>query len=309
MQKLNDYFGHHGDFIQIKNNSSSFGISHFAGKVKYDVYNFLNQSKDFLSKNIIECLQKSDDHFVADLFSNLPSPTGCYSNIRARASNIPFKTFASKPENESSKQSLSYEIAQRNLERCKNTSVRYIDQNYLNAINLIYFNVSLNEIISIVENAKPVFVKCIKPNENSFSNQFVSTIAIRQVRDAGLVEYARVRKFNYPVKLDFRIFLSRFENLAKMNGLNMETANNFNVKEVCIRVLQQSGIRNFRIGANKIFLKNEDLDILERDQLDSLVSNKASNPNELVQNKNLAAVKDSNNFQHANMNQDTNKIG
>ena len=79
VQKFNEYFGHNNDFIYVKNNPNVFGINHFSGKIKYDGTKLLSKCKDFISKNMIECLQKSDDFFIADLFSFLPLPNGSFS--------------------------------------------------------------------------------------------------------------------------------------------------------------------------------------------------------------------------------------
>lgn len=53
--------------------------------------------------------------------------------------------------------------------------------------------------------------RCIKPNENSFSNQFVSNVVHKQIRDSGMVEFSRVRKFNYSIKFEFANLLNRFK--------------------------------------------------------------------------------------------------
>jgi myosin heavy subunit len=79
VQKLNDYFGHDNDFIPIKNAPNQFGVNHYAGKVKYIVKDFLSTNRDNVSKNIIECLQRSEDNFISDLFLTLPLPNGSYS--------------------------------------------------------------------------------------------------------------------------------------------------------------------------------------------------------------------------------------
>ena len=68
VQNLKEYFGHYSEFIPSKSGGSSFGIGHVNGKVKYDVKNFLDQAKESLSMNIFECMQRSQDHFVVDLF-------------------------------------------------------------------------------------------------------------------------------------------------------------------------------------------------------------------------------------------------
>ena len=88
-QKLAEYFGHHADFMASKNGAgaATFGVQHYAGKVRYEEKGLIVKCKDYLSKNVIECLQKSGDHFVADLFSFMPLPNGSYSNVRIRSSN------------------------------------------------------------------------------------------------------------------------------------------------------------------------------------------------------------------------------
>ena len=129
---------------------------------------------------------------------------------------------------------------------------------------MLQFNVALNEVISKIESAECVFVKCSKPNENSFNNQFVSNVAVKQIREAGLIEYARTRKFNFPIKLDFDAFLKRFNVLAKP-FLNASAGVSVPKKDACFKLLQQHAIRNFRIGQTKVFLKYEDLDLLDKD--------------------------------------------
>lgn len=79
VQKLNEYFGHHNDFVPNKSDPSCFGVNHYSGKVRYHSKDMMIKCKDYMSKNIIECFQKSDDHFISDLFLALPTPTGSFS--------------------------------------------------------------------------------------------------------------------------------------------------------------------------------------------------------------------------------------
>ncbi len=79
VQKMNDYFGHNTDFIYFKNKPFNFGLNHYAGKTKYTGENFLNKCKEFLSKSLVDCLQKSEDMFVSDLFTAMPAPNGSFS--------------------------------------------------------------------------------------------------------------------------------------------------------------------------------------------------------------------------------------
>jgi myosin heavy subunit len=54
------------------------------------------------------------------------------------------------------------------------------------------------------------FKRCIKPNENSFSTQFVLNVAIKQIKDSGLVEYSKVKRMNYTNKIEFYLFAKRY---------------------------------------------------------------------------------------------------
>ena len=275
IHKLNEYFGHNSDFVSSRTSSSStsnlanaasggasnhfFGINHFAGKVKYDARGLVSKCKDHLSKNVIECLQKSGDHFVADLFSFMPLPNGSFSNVRIRPSNKSVRMFSSSSKIASNdvndyNGSKSVTITKKLLDRIKNITTTRLSFD-ANATNLLQFNVALNEVISKIESAEPVFVKCIKPNENSFSNQFVSNVAVKQIRDAGLIEYARTRKFNLPLKIDYDVFVRRYGALAKALSLSVDV---MPVKDICFKIMQTFAVRNFRLGATKVFVKYEE---------------------------------------------------
>ena len=154
-------------------------------------------------------------------------------------------------------------ITKKLLERIKNITTRLSTQFDSNATNLLQFNVALNEVISKIESAEPVFVKCIKPNENSFSNQFVSNVAVKQIRDAGLIEYARTRKFNFPLKIDYETFVRRYGLLAKALSLSVDV---MPAKDICFKIMQTFAVRNFRLGATKVFVKYEEVDALDKEQ-------------------------------------------
>jgi chitin synthase len=163
-------------------------------------------------------------------------------------------------------------ITKKLLDRIKNipANSKLTAQFDANATNLLQFNVALNEVISKIESSEPVFVKCIKPNENSFSNQFVSNVAVKQIRDAGLIEYARTRKFNFPLKVEFDAFVKRYQALAKALNLSTDV---LSPKEVCFKIMQSYAVRNFRLGATKVFIKYEELDALDKEQESLMSSN------------------------------------
>jgi hypothetical protein len=56
---------------------------------------------------------------------------------------------------------------------------------------------------------------------------------------------------------------------------------NSHPKEICHHVLQHSSLRNYRIGMSRVFIKNEDLDLLERDQKTCIIQE----PGNIIGNK------------------------
>ena len=79
VQKFNEYFGHHSDYVAHKSHPENFSVLHYAAKVKYNGKMILSKSRENLSKETLECLQKSEDSFVVDLFSSIPGTNGNFS--------------------------------------------------------------------------------------------------------------------------------------------------------------------------------------------------------------------------------------
>jgi chitin synthase len=262
-QNLKEYFGHYSEFIPSKSGGISFGIDHFSGKVKYDARNLLEQCKESISMNVFDCLQKSQDHFISDLFGVSPLANGSFTeNMNVRQSNQPFKKFNSPAYNENN-ENKSLVKAMEILQRVKKYAGNFhFEAQHYNATNIVYFGTALNDIIAKIESSKPVFVHCIKPNENSFSNQVNSDIMNKQIKSAGLVEFARIRKFNPSLKIDFGDLLSRFSRLAR----SLDIPHVYQ-KEAIAALMQSTGIRHYRLGPSKIFFAYEDLDRLESKQM------------------------------------------
>ncbi len=58
------------DYIASKRNDTSFTISHYAGKVKYSVENFLEKNRDSLSLKMIEILKESKNKILNEIFNS-----------------------------------------------------------------------------------------------------------------------------------------------------------------------------------------------------------------------------------------------
>ena len=53
--------------------------------------------------------------------------------------------------------------------------------------------------------------------------------------------------------------------MANSYGLKMQS---LNPKETCAKLLQLAGIRHYRIGISKLFIKNEEIDFMEKEQIE-----------------------------------------
>ena len=72
MEKLNANFtGKNHKFSQNKF-KNGFIIHHYAGKVEYNVDNWLQKNTDPISENILALLPESTNQFIAEMFSNDP---------------------------------------------------------------------------------------------------------------------------------------------------------------------------------------------------------------------------------------------
>jgi len=260
VQEFKEYFGHYNEYIPSKTGSVGFGINHFNGRVKYDARNFVDQAKEAISLNVFECLQKSQDHFIADLFTGMPMANGSFKNSHVRASNQAFKKFGSCFSESGENGSLvkAMEILQRVKKYAGNLNM---EGQCFNATNVIQFDAALSEIIGKIDNVETAFVYCIKPNESNFSNQISTDVLSKQVQNAGLVEFTRVRKFNPSLLLDFHYLINRFSRLISSAQIPVTYP-----KEALTRLFQTVGIRHYRLGSTKVFLSYEDLDILETNQ-------------------------------------------
>jgi myosin heavy subunit len=81
-------------------------------------------------------------------------------------------------------------------------------------------------------------------------------VTVKQIRDACLIEYAGTPQFNFPLKKEYDAFLRRFSLLAKALSLSVDV---MPIKDICLKIMQSSAVRNFRLGATKVFIKYEEI--------------------------------------------------
>uniref|UniRef100_A0A7N9CI20 Myosin motor domain-containing protein n=1 Tax=Macaca fascicularis TaxID=9541 RepID=A0A7N9CI20_MACFA len=72
------------------------------------------------------------------------------------------------------------------------------------------FKQSLDQLMKILTNCQPYFIRCIKPNEYKKPLLFDRELCLRQLRYSGMMETVRIRKSGFPIRYTFQEFSQRF---------------------------------------------------------------------------------------------------
>jgi myosin heavy subunit len=81
--KWNDQFNKHPNYKPDIREDMQFTIKHYAGKVIYDATGFLEKNRDNFSENLKDCLLRSRNEFISDLFNASLSDVGGLSRTRS----------------------------------------------------------------------------------------------------------------------------------------------------------------------------------------------------------------------------------
>ncbi|KAK3098226.1 hypothetical protein FSP39_017389 [Pinctada imbricata] len=72
---------------------------------------------------------------------------------------------------------------------------------------------SLNSLNDILTKAKPLFIRCIKPNKHLHEGVFDIPYASNQLLSTGILEVSKIRRDGFPVRLKLEHFVNRYEKL------------------------------------------------------------------------------------------------
>nr|XP_028596564.1 unconventional myosin-X-like isoform X2 [Podarcis muralis] len=113
------------------------------------------------------------------------------------------------------------------------------------------FRDSLHSLMATLSTCNPLFIRCIKPNQEKSPNLFNPEVVLKQLRYSGMLETVKVRRAGFPVRWIFQDFLLRYKMLLKNWG------NPDGAKATCASFLQtyDSTQREWKLGKTKVFLK------------------------------------------------------
>ncbi|XP_069077646.1 myosin-IIIb [Pleurodeles waltl] len=244
-------------FWRPKRMELCFGIQHYAGKVLYDAYGFLEKNRDTLPADIVVVLRTSENKLLQQLFSSPLTKTGNLAQSRARV------TAASRslpPQLNAGRIKIDTMEMMRHPEETTNMKRQTVAS---------YFRYSLMDLLSKMVVGQPHFVRCIKPNDNREAMKFSKERVLVQLRYTGILETVRIRRQGYSHRILFDEFIKRYYYLAfKAHGSPPVT------KENCIAILKAAKLDNWVLGKTKVFLKYyhvEQLNLLLREVIGRVV--------------------------------------
>ncbi|XP_032741248.1 unconventional myosin-VIIb [Rattus rattus] len=234
LQKLNSIHANNKSFLRPKSiHDTRFGIAHFAGDVYYQAEGFLEKNRDVLSTDILILIHSSKNKFLKEIFNlDLPQTKLGHGTICQAKSKTGGQIF--KPSDSTKR------------------SVTLASQ----------FKQSLEQLMKILTNCQPYFVRCIKPNEYKKPLLFDRELCIQQLRYSGMMETVHIRKSGFPIRYTFEEFSQRFRVLLpsqeRTQFQNKHRQMTSRIADLCLGT-----DKDWKMGKTKIFLKDHQDTMLE----------------------------------------------
>lgn len=116
------------------------------------------------------------------------------------------------------------------------------------------FKNSLNQLMEILMNKEPSYIRCIKPNDDQKSGVFNDRIVTHQVKYLGLMENLRVRRAGFAYRRPYEMFLQRYKCLTHTTWPNYHGPPKQGVHEIVCHLGFDKD--EYRMGNTKIFIRS-----------------------------------------------------
>ncbi|MCO5583292.1 hypothetical protein L7F22_037202 [Adiantum nelumboides] len=93
------------------------------------------------------------------------------------------------------------------------------------------FKSALDTLFETIEETKPWFVLCLRPNDNQLPNQFEARVVKQQIKCIGIAEMARKLLNEYSVNMTYEEFCSRYAEVPVLSAANMQGATGGEAKQ------------------------------------------------------------------------------
>uniref|UniRef100_A0A1B6CDD8 Myosin motor domain-containing protein n=3 Tax=Clastoptera arizonana TaxID=38151 RepID=A0A1B6CDD8_9HEMI len=116
------------------------------------------------------------------------------------------------------------------------------------------FKSSLNQLMDILMNKEPSYIRCIKPNDFKKAGYIDEEVVSHQVKYLGLMENLRVRRAGFAYRRRYEEFLERYKSLSPYTWPNFKGSAKEGV-QVLLSFLNYNQ-SDFSLGNTKIFIRN-----------------------------------------------------
>ncbi|CAF2391964.1 unnamed protein product [Rotaria sp. Silwood2] len=194
---------------------TTFSIRHYAGEVEYDVRGFLDKNRDLLRSDVIDLFSSSRNEILANMFRDIREVYESHRGFHFKTGR--FITMKAKTPTVSAK-----------------------------------FADSLSNLIDTMTRCQPIFIRCIKPNNDKTPNKLELSVVLEQLRNTGMLETVRIRKLGFPRRYSFEQFAKRYRCLIS------NSIDNTDPKEITIHILNNFPPKftsKYQIGITKVFMR------------------------------------------------------
>ncbi|KVH99137.1 IQ motif, EF-hand binding site-containing protein [Cynara cardunculus var. scolymus] len=121
------------------------------------------------------------------------------------------------------------------------------------------FKDQLFKLIHKLENSKPHFIRCIRPNTKQLPGMYEKDIVLEQLRCSGVMEIVQISKSRFPIRLTHQEFATRFGCLLSENIICMDPLS------TSVAILQQCRVspQTYQVGYTKLFFRVGQVEVLE----------------------------------------------
>ncbi|KAA8584875.1 hypothetical protein FQN60_003569, partial [Etheostoma spectabile] len=162
LQKCHYHHGNNPLYLKPKMPLPEFTIKHFAGRVNYQVYKFLDKNYDQVRQDVLDLFIQSKNKMVSNLFLVHAEVTGQQRSGHMRKSSTVTRKYQAPTVSNK-------------------------------------FQQSLLELVEKMERCNPYFVRCIKPNNMKQPGVFEEDLVSSQLRHSGVLETIRIRAYHVGV--------------------------------------------------------------------------------------------------------------
>ncbi|KAL4656976.1 unconventional myosin-XVI isoform X1 [Arapaima gigas] len=240
--------------VPLKDQGLAFTVTHYAGKMTYDLNGALERNKDLLPQNILCIMKSSENVVIRQVFQSKLTHTGSLVTAQQRLKVLGAKgtlvlqrlTSPSPMRDPKKHLEVSKVLKKKGgtsflqrLERCGPVTAAVQLRN------------ALSDITSKLQDCTPHFIQCVRPNGTGQPDFFDSFHVSTQLQYVGVLDMVRMIRYGYPVRLSFTSFLTRYKDLADTTLEDRK----FSMEEKCQHILQQCKLQGWQMGHSKVFLR------------------------------------------------------